>query len=220
MPESQAIPPRQPVTLRPRTLLRILATAAFVMLLAECLRIFVGSNFFAVVPGKCYRSAQPTAKSLASAQRAYGIRTIINLRDENPDDAWYQEEEKAAKRLGVTLVNAGLSTSEQAPAEDFSKFVQAMKAAQEPVLIHCANGNDRSGLASAFYLLMRTNTSIAETRRQLSMRYGHNPWSKASCLSRTLDSYEAWLQVNSWGHNADRLFHWGTQVYRPEKIEQ
>ncbi len=206
----------QAIGLRPRTLLRISVTVAFVMLLTECLRIFVGSNFFAVLPGKCYRSAQPTAQSLQNAQRAYGIRTILNLRDENEDDAWYREEKYAAQRLGLTLVNAGLSSKEQAPAEDFSKFVQAMKVAEEPILIHCANGNDRSGLASAIYLMMRTNTSLAEARGQLSLRYGHIPWSKASCLGRTLDNYQAWLLTNGWDHDADRFYEWGTRFYRPE----
>jgi protein tyrosine phosphatase (PTP) superfamily phosphohydrolase (DUF442 family) len=198
------------------TLLKCIVLATLVMFLAEVLRIFAGSNYACVVPGRCYRSAQPTAQSLEAAKRAYGIRTIVNLRAENEGDAWYQEEKKATQDLGLILVNAGLSSYEQPPAEDFALFVQAMKDAQEPILIHCANGNDRSGLASAVFLLMRTDTSFADARGQLSLRYGHFAFTRASCLQRILDGYEAWLNANAWEHTGDRFFHWGTQVFRPE----
>lgn len=217
MAEVQSTVKSQPsvVGLRGRTLLRIVLTAGFVMLAAEALRVFVGSNFFAVVPGKCYRSAQPSPQSMENALRAYSIRSIVNLRDEN-DEGWYHEEKRTADRLGILLLNAGLSSKEQAPAEDFAKFVRVMRDAPEPILIHCANGNDRSGLAAAFYLLLRTDTPLEQARTQLSLRYGHIPWSKASCLRRVLDSYEGWLHANQWEHTAERLVHWGTVVYRPE----
>jgi protein tyrosine phosphatase (PTP) superfamily phosphohydrolase (DUF442 family) len=209
-------PPKRRSWFKRHLLLNGILAAGLVVLLAELLRIFAGSNFHVVLPGKCYRSAQPTAALLDSAHRNYGIRTIVNLRDENEDEPWYQEEKQAAQRLGIQLINAGLSSKEQAPAVDFRKFVQVMKDAEEPILIHCANGNDRSGLASAVYFMMRTKMPLAECRRQISLRYGHIAWSKASCLSRTLDSYEAWLDSQGWEHSADRFHFWGTNIYWPE----
>lgn len=203
---------------RIRLLAKCLALAGFILLLTECLRIFAGSNFHDVVAGKCYRSAQPTPQFLENAQRLYGIRTIVNLRDENEDEIWYQQEKQASERLNLNLINAGLSSREQAPAVDFRKFVQVMKVAEEPILIHCANGNDRSGLASAIYLLMRTDTSIETARHQLSLRFGHIPWTKASCLNRVLDSYVAWLEHHEWEHNADRFHYWGTEIYQAEPV--
>jgi protein tyrosine phosphatase (PTP) superfamily phosphohydrolase (DUF442 family) len=201
-----------------RILLKAIAFAVIVMFVAECLRIFAGGNFYSVVPNKCFRSAQPTPAFLENAQRSYGIRSIVNLRDENDDEPWYQQEKQAAQRLGLQLINAGLSSKEQPPDEDFHKFVQAMKDAPEPILIHCANGNDRTGLASAVYLLMRTNTPMKQARGQLSLRYGHIAWSKASCLHRILDSYEAWLQQTGKEHNADHFYFWGMNVYRMEVL--
>jgi protein tyrosine phosphatase (PTP) superfamily phosphohydrolase (DUF442 family) len=200
-------------------LVKCIVLAIGIMFVAECLRIFVGSNFHSVAAGKCYRSAQPTPQFLESVQRTHGIRSIVNLRDENDDELWYRQEKQAAQRLGLQLINAGLCSKEQPPDEDFRRFVQAMKDAPEPILIHCANGNDRTGLASAVYLLMRTNTPMGEARGHLSLRYGHFAWTKTSCLNRILDSYEAWLAQNGWEHDAERFYYWGMHEFRQEVLE-
>ena len=155
--------------------------AGLTMFVAECLRIFVGGNFHSVVSGKCYRCGQPSGAFLETVSRKHGIRAIINLRDENNDEPWYQEEKEAAKRLGIKLINAGLSSSEMPPAVDFAKFFRRWKPARADA-DHCANGNDRTGLASALYLLQRTDTPLPEARRQLSLRYGHFALGKAGCF--------------------------------------
>ena len=198
--------------------MRAIVIAALTMFVAECLRIFLGTNFHTVVPGRCYRCGQPNASFLEYVQRTHGIRSIINLRDENDDQEWYKEEKTAAEKLGLKLVNAGLASKEQPPDHDFRRFVNAMteKESPDPVLIHCANGNDRTGLASAVYLLMRTKTSLAEARGQLSLRYGHIWWTKASCLTRILDSYESWLSETGKTHTPDHFHFWAMNHFRQE----
>jgi protein tyrosine phosphatase (PTP) superfamily phosphohydrolase (DUF442 family) len=203
--------------LRKALLLKCGLLAASVMFIAEVLRVFVGSNFHSVAPGLCYRSAQPTAESLENAQRALGIRTIINLRGENEDADWYQEELETARRLHIDVLDAGLCSKVQVPDDDFHIFVQAVKDAKEPILIHCANGNDRSGLASAVYLLMRTDTPINVARQQLGLRYGHFAIGKALALHRVLDSYEAWLDKRQ--HTGELFYYWGMHVYHQEVVE-
>jgi protein tyrosine phosphatase (PTP) superfamily phosphohydrolase (DUF442 family) len=220
--EPAPLPKRQPAAPPRRARLRLIVRCAFVagvtMLIAETLRIFVGGNFHAVVPGHCYRSGQPSADFLETVSRTHGIRAIINLRDENEGEPWYDEEKEAAQRLGITLINAGLSGSEMPPAEDFVKFIIALEACPEPMLIHCCNGNDRTGLASALYLLMRTDTPLPEARRQLSLRYGHFRWGKAGCLQRMLDSYEAYLASNKVEHTPGHLHHWACDLYKQEPM--
>jgi protein-tyrosine phosphatase len=216
LPKKQsAVPPRRSSL---RVLVRCAFLAALTMFVAEVLRIFVGGNFHAVVPGHCYRCGQPTGDFLATVSRTHGIRAIINLRDENVGDAWYDEEKEAADRLGIQLINAGLSASDMPPAEDFVKFIVALEACPEPMLIHCCNGNDRTGMAAALYLLMRTDTPLPEARRQLSLRYGHFRWGKAGCLQRMLDSYEAYLASENLEHAAKHLHYWACNVYKPEPL--
>lgn len=217
-PAAPTLKPRPARSRRERLPLwmRCLFAAGLTMFLAESLRILVGGNFHAVIPGHCYRSGQPTAEFLETIHRLHGIKGILNLRDENEEEPWYREEKEAAERLGMKLVNAGLSASEQPPADDFAKFMIALETCPEPMLIHCANGNDRTGLASAFYLLLHTDMTVPEARRELSLRYGHFRWGKASCLQRMLDSYETWLADNAFDHSAAHLHHWACHVYAPE----
>ena len=211
-------PSAAPARSRARVLFLGVGVAAFVMFAAECLRIFVGSNFHTVIQGRCFRSAQPTAKFLESVQKSHGVYTVINLRDTNPGEPWFEEEDAAAKRLGINLIPAGLSSKEQPPAHDFHRFVRAIKEAKEPVLIHCANGNDRSGFAAAVYLMVHTDTPVRQARGQLSLRYGHFAWTKASCLHRILDSYEGWLAETNKAHSPDNFYDWSMNVYQQEVL--
>ncbi|MBP8939740.1 MAG: tyrosine protein phosphatase, partial [Agrobacterium sp.] len=69
-------------------------------------------NFHEVIPGELYRSAQPSGKDIATYAKAYGIKTIINLRDEKRE-GWYDAESQAAKKNGIRLVDFPMSSSEK-----------------------------------------------------------------------------------------------------------
>ena len=64
-----------------------------------------------LVAGEVYRSAQPTAEAIAAYSKAYGIRTILNLRGEKPHERWYRDEVVAAERNGIRLINFPMSAS-------------------------------------------------------------------------------------------------------------
>lgn len=196
-----------------RSLAKGAALAALVMLVAEALRVFVGTNFACVKPGLCYRSSQPTPAFLAHMKRTCGIRSVINLRDENNGDAWYRAEKQATHDLGIELVDAGLWSSSITERADFLRVVKLINRAPEPTLIHCASGSDRTGLASAVYLLLRTDTPLEEARRELHWRHGHFAWTATGCLDVTLENYGKWLSNRGWRHDRERFLQWAEHVY-------
>ncbi len=198
---------------QPHAILKGIVLAIMVMLVAECLRVFVGTNFGCVMPGLCYRSSQPSPAFLASMKRTYGIRSVINLRDENNDDAWYRAEKQAAQELGIQLVDAGLWSKEPPKHDELCNVVKLIAAAPEPMLIHCASGSDRTGFASAIYQLVHTDTPLDEARQQLHVRYGHFAWTATGCLDRTLENYAKWLSNNGWQHDRARFLHWVEHVH-------
>jgi protein tyrosine phosphatase (PTP) superfamily phosphohydrolase (DUF442 family) len=186
----------------------------FLIGLAEVLRVFLGSNLHAVVPHQCYRCGQPTAASLGNMVRSLGIRTIINLRGHNEDESWYQQEIQAAAALGVPLRHIGLSAYTPPSAEEFRALIHALDDSPEPILLHCHSGSDRSGLASAAYLLLKTDTTLAIARQQIHPRYGHNPWGGAACQRLVLGQYADWLHRHGWEHRPERIRHWACEEYR------
>ncbi|MFP3802848.1 hypothetical protein, partial [Paraburkholderia sp. SIMBA_027] len=73
----------------------------------------VVGNFHTVIEGQLYRSAQPTPSQLDTYVKEHGIKTIINLRGEKQNAAWYQAEIQTAQELGVEHVDFGMSASKK-----------------------------------------------------------------------------------------------------------
>jgi protein tyrosine/serine phosphatase len=190
--------------------------ACFVLpVLVHGWRIAFGGNFHTVLAGQLYRSAQPSGPELQKLVAAYSIRTVINLRGDDTAP-WYYEEHEAASLAHVQVVDVGLWAGQPPAADQFRLLVDTLADAPAAILVHCYSGGDRSGLAAALGVLLRSEGTIAEARRQLSIYYGHNPFGKASCHDRVLDRYEKWLTRKGLNHSPRRLQDWAQTVYSPE----
>lgn len=152
-------------------------------------------NFHPVVPGSLYRSAQPTAADIARYRDAYGIRTIVNLRGENPGSPWYDAELAEAKQLGIALVDFRMSAKRELTQARAADLIQLLERAEKPVLVHCNWGADRSGLAAALYVAAVAKLGEAAAEDQFSIRYGHFslPGIAAYAMDRTFEALEPWL---------------------------
>lgn len=131
-------------------------------------------NEHEVIAGELYRSAQPGAEEIDSLVRRHGIKTIINLRNEDRG-AWYAEEKAAADRNNVTLIDYPISSADILPVENGEELAEIMRHAEKPILIHCEHGANRTGLASAIYVGAVAKRSEMFSQLQLSPYYGHVP---------------------------------------------
>lgn len=139
------------------------------------------------VSDEMWRSSQPLPYQIASAA-SVGVTTIVNLRGDS-DNAFYRFEEEAARRHGVTLMNF-IVNSREAPLKDTVLAAKSMfESLPYPALMHCKSGADRAGLMSALYLHFRKGVSIAEAKRQLSLRWGHVSQAKTGILDFFLQTY-------------------------------
>jgi tyrosine-protein phosphatase SIW14 len=134
-----------------------------------------------VTPGKVYRSGCNTAEGFTDAVRRFGIRTIINLRDEaqNPDlpqsyfDRRTITEKQLCDDLNVKFVYLGLDfvPRDKLPAERpkaIEEFLRIMdNPGNYPVLIHCQAGLHRTGVLVALYRMEYEGWSVSRAMREL-----------------------------------------------------
>lgn len=105
------------------------------------------ANFREVVAQKVYRSAQPSPTQLKEWIRRYGIRTVINLRGDAGKIT--EDERAAANELGVKMITIRFKSSSLPTRNSLAQLIQTIETAEQPILMHCRDGVERSGTASA-----------------------------------------------------------------------
>ena len=129
-------------------------------------------NFHRINAG-LYRGGQPKEngfKRLASI----GIKTIINLRDDdNREDA----EEREVKSLGMRYFNVPLNDLFGNPSdEQMSRLLSLINAPEnQPIFVHCRRGSDRTGTVIAIYRIDHDGWSSEQAKTE-AKRYGMGFW--------------------------------------------
>jgi protein tyrosine/serine phosphatase len=145
-------------------------------------------NMHEVAPG-VWRGNQPdpaTVRRLA----ARGFRSILNLRGATEYGSYLLERE-ACRAAGIALIDLKMTSRELPSAAEVMALDDIFATIERPFLMHCKSGADRAGFASALYLLLRTETPVAEAREQLSWRYLHLQGARTGVLRYMLDAYAA-----------------------------
>ena len=153
--------------------------------------LMVSGNIHVVEPGVVYRSGQLDAEQLQNLIDETQIRSILNLRGANPQEAWYRDEKTVAAENGVKSIAIPISASLEPSMATLRQIEAAMRSAPKPLLIHCMSGADRSGLASAIYEYAVAGRPAAAASGQLSIAFGHFPWltSRTGAMDRAFDHY-------------------------------
>jgi len=183
--------------------------------LIELGHVLFAGNFHVVIPGQVYRCAQPSAQELDGIIRRHDIRTVINLRGEcNPAD-WYLDECRTSHRHNVCQEDLCFSAGRLPATQELRRLVDVLDHTEYPVLFHCHRGADRTGLASAVALLLKTDATLAEGRRQLGLRYSHLALGRPANLDRFFDLYSEWLDGQGLSHSPAVFRRWLLDEYCP-----
>jgi len=169
-------------------------------------------NFGVVEPHRVYRSAQPD-EDLPGVIEQYGLASILNLRGGSPADSWYAAEVRATSEQGVDFYDLSLSATRRPRRHELLILLDLFERCRYPLLIHCKSGSDRTGLATALYLMSRRGESPDLALRAFSLRYGHVPLGGPEHLHEPLEEYGAWLKAQDLVHRPERLRAWVEQVY-------
>ena len=213
-----AVPPDAVLPKARASLARAIVVGCLLGALLACVveigRMTMDRNRHVVVPGRVYRSAQLTPAQLERDVRKHDIKTVVNLRG-RPFSDWYPAQSETTQGLGISQEDVTTSANRLPAPVEVRRLVEVFDHSEHPILIHCQQGADRTGLAAAVYLLLYTDADFATARRQCSPRYGHVPIHTAASMDEFFDFYEAWLRDQGKTHSPDSFRHWATEVYCP-----
>ena len=114
-----------------------------------------------------WRSAQPTGVGFRSAG-ALRIRTVVDLRAGHSDAP-------ALAGTGIRSVSIPMHQCDVSEDDLVAFLTVATDPAMRPVLVHCAEGRDRTGVCVAAYRMAIEGWSLDDARREMRS-YGAMPW--------------------------------------------
>ena len=149
----------------------------------------IGGNVREVEAGRFYRSAQLSGSHLERALRRYGIRSVINLRGPS-DKPFYRSERQVCRDLGVVHYDVSLTAYRLPNPVEMRHLIAALDAAPRPVMVHCQQGADRSGLVSTLYANAYEGLPLDRAEsEELTWRYGHFAFVGTWRMERFFDLY-------------------------------
>lgn len=129
------------------------------------------ANFGEVGPG-LYRGAEPDEGCLAHLARQ-GIRTVVNLRDE--EEASELEQAKVVA-LGMQYVNMPMSGFDRPSVAQVQRVLTVVCGPENrPVFLHCKRGRDRTGVIVAAHRMAHEGWA-AERAMQEAKGFGLAWW--------------------------------------------
>ncbi len=137
-----------------------------------------------IAPGTAYQSAaMPAAQLLATVEELH-LRTVIDLRDTEPELVAAERDALHA----VQVEHRHVPMPQEPTADDLCRFFAAVDAATPPILVHCKHGEGRSVLLSALYRIERSGWSNdaawqGTARLPDSLRFLRRLWPGLRCFS-------------------------------------
>lgn len=141
-------------------------------------------NFHIVEPG-IWRSSQPNEVSIRRMKK-YGLKTIINLKTSKEVNNW---ERLLAEESGINYYHFPMDCDHIPDEQTLKEIVDLMHdLANQPVLVHCQAGKDRTGLIIAFYKMKFSQEKFNDIYNELLM-YGYD---ESTCpkISETLKQFK------------------------------
>lgn len=113
-----------------------------------------------------YRGAQPLPEGYTTLKKM-GIRTVINLRTTS-------SEKQAVEAAGMRSVEVPLSVLNDINPKTVNEIIQIMKdPANQPIFLHCRQGQDRTGIIVAAYRMKVDGWSLADAEAEMQS-FGFN----------------------------------------------
>jgi tyrosine-protein phosphatase SIW14 len=155
-----------------------LTACSFTVLLFLCAAVAQNEPRYKELPNfhkvndQLYRGAQPSLNGLETLSKL-GIRTIINLRD---DDQRALREEQKARAAGFHYFNVPVAKFGRPDDSDIEKVLEIINSPEkQPVFVHCKYGADRTGVVVGAYRILHEGWT-SERAKAEAKRFGMKIW--------------------------------------------
>jgi tyrosine-protein phosphatase SIW14 len=116
---------------------------------------------FGQMDERFYRGARPKEKDFASL-KALGIKTIIDLTDNTPEERGYVEAQ------GMRYVNIAIEDKKDPSSEQIAEFLKLVNAPETgKFYVHCAGGRHRTGVMGAVYRFNNYHWSLDQVYAEM-----------------------------------------------------
>jgi protein tyrosine phosphatase (PTP) superfamily phosphohydrolase (DUF442 family) len=184
--------------------------ALYVLLIDHGIIRFIWTNQARIADG-AWRSNHPTHRRLRNLANS-GFKTIISLRGDLKN-APHRCEAETCATLGMALVNVPMAARSAPEVKTLLKLITVLGKVERPFLIHCKSGADRTGIASAVYLMTYCGTKPSEAKKQLSLQFLHFQKSSSGILDHVLNTYAERLASGPIS-----FLDWVSQEYDPKAV--
>ncbi len=148
-------------------------------------------RFAEVEPGVLYRSGEGSPAAVRHVVEANQIKTIVDLGAHEPDSFEEELAERTANALGVRRVRLNLYGDAQGDPNDYLRALRiANDPANQPVLVHCGAGAQRTGCFVALQRNIVDGWALDDAYFEAT-QHGHDPDDPGSHVREMLDLWAA-----------------------------
>ncbi|MCB9879438.1 MAG: dual specificity protein phosphatase family protein [Planctomycetes bacterium] len=119
---------------------------------------FIDHRMATITEGSVYQSAAIPADEIVAVLQEKGIRTVIDVRDSEPD--LVAAEHEVVEAAGLEHVH--IPMPQDPDMGHVKQFLDTIEHCPLPVLVHCTHGQARSVLMCAIYRIEDEGWSIAD----------------------------------------------------------
>src|SRR5262249_42736932 len=122
---------------------------------------------------------------------------------------------RVTNELNVSQEDLPFSATRLPSLPALRRMVEVIDRSEYPLLFHCNRGIDRTGMAVAVALLLHTDATPEQARRQLGLRFGHLSIGRTGHIDQFFDLYEEWLAQQGQPHSRELFRRWVAKDYCP-----
>ncbi len=147
-------------------------------------------KFGVVIPGVLYRSGQPDEQGWRFLRDDCHIRTVIDLRQDLPDEPWAVLERNFCTQNGIRHIKLPMTGHDGMTDDKLRVIVETVSDPRcQPVLIHCKLGRSRTGIAVAAYRVVAQGWSYDAALAESQRYKGHMNPGFAAYLKRLAEGH-------------------------------